>query len=251
MLSGLSGLLPAEIGPLLALGLVVFSFVTSAITASFGIGGGVIMLAGLGLVFPPAVLLPVHGLVQFGSNLGRAMVLRAHLHWPTILWFALGAVPGSFLGGYVALALPERLFTVLIAVFILYATWGPKPRVKAKGPLANFLGGAAMSGIGMLVGATGPLVAIFVKWLPDRRSLVGTHAALMSFSHVFRVVAFTLLGFALAQYLPLVAAMMMTGFLGTLAGSRFLDTMPENRFRLGFNIMLTLLALELVRRAFW
>ncbi|WP_116652845.1 sulfite exporter TauE/SafE family protein [Pelagibacterium sediminicola] len=247
----LSGLLPADIGPLLALGLVAFSFVTSAITASFGIGGGIIMLAGLGLVFPPAVLLPVHGLVQFGSNLGRAIVLRAHLHWPTILWFALGAVPGSLLGGYVALALPERLFAVLIAVFILYATWVPQPGVKTKGPLANFLGGLVTSAIGMLVGATGPLVAIFVKWLPDRRSLVGTHAALMTFSHVFRVVAFTLLGFALAEYLPLVGAMMVTGFLGTLTGSRFLDTMPESRFRAGFNIMLTLLALEIVRRAIW
>lgn len=251
MLSQISGLLPPEIGPLLALGLVTFSFITSAITATFGLGGGLIMLAGLGLVFPPAVLLPVHGLVQFGSNFGRAIVQRAHIHWNTIWWFALGTLPGSFLGAYVATALPERIAAFLIALFILYSTWGPQPEAKPRGPIANFLGGLVMSGIGMLVGAVGPLVAIFVKWLPDRRTLVGTHAALMSFTMAARGIAFTLFGFALADYLPLVLGMMLTGFLGTLTGTRFLDTLGEKDFRFGFNIMLTVLALEILRRAIW
>lgn len=251
MLSGIDGLLPSDIAPLMAFGLIVFSFITSAITASFGLGGGIIMLAGLGLVFPPAILLPVHGLVQFGSNLGRAIVQRAHIHWKTLLWFGLGTIPGAWIGGQVALALPERLLAFVIAAFILYATWGPQPKVKARGAAANFLGGIVMTAVGMLVGAVGPLVATFVKWLPDRRSLVGTHAALMSVMNGTRVIAFTLLGFALADYLPLVLAMMATGFAGTLTGSRFLDSMGEKDFRMGFNVILTLLALEIARRALW
>ncbi len=44
------------------------------------------------------------------------------------------------------------------------------------------------------------------------------------------------------------AAMIATGYLGTLAGSRLLLAMPEKRFRLVFSIIVTVLALDLVRR---
>lgn len=245
------GLLPPEVSPLAALMLLVFSFFTSALTASFGLGGGILMLVGLGLIFPPATLLPVHGLVQFGSNFGRAVIQRRYIHWQTVLWFVLGSVPGVLIGAQVALALPEALFTILIAAFVLYSTWGPQPAVTARGPIANFLGGMAISGIGMLIGAVGPLVANFVKWLPDRRVVVGTQAAVLSFSNGFKAIAFALFGFALGAYVPLVAAMIATGFLGTMIGSRFLDGMPERGFRIGFKIVLTIAALELVRGAIW
>jgi uncharacterized protein len=44
------------------------------------------------------------------------------------------------------------------------------------------------------------------------------------------------------------AAMIATGYLGTLAGTRALHAMPEQRFRLVFSIIVTALALDLVRR---
>ncbi len=247
----LASFLPPEVTPLVAVALLVFSFFTSALTAAFGLGGGIVMLAGLGLVFPPATLLPVHGLVQLGSNAGRAVVLRRYLHWQTIIWFGLGAIPGALIGAQIALALPEALFMVLIAAFVLYSTWGPQPEVTAKGPAANFLGGAIISGLGMLVGAIGLLVANFIKWLPDRRAIIGTQAAVVTLSNGLKVAAFAMLGFALGTYLPLVAAMIGTGLLGTLAGSRLLEQMPETGFRLGFRIVLTLVSLELIRSAIW
>ncbi len=247
----LAGLLPPEVSPLVALALLVFSFFTSALTASFGLGGGILMLAGLGLVFPPATLLPVHGFVQFGSNAGRAVVMREYLHWPTIIWFSLGGIVGVLIGARIAVSLPEALFTFLIAAFVLYSTWVPQPAVTAKGPVANFFGGAIISGLGMLIGAIGVLVANFIKWLPDRRAIIGTQAAVVTFSNGFKVIAFALFGFALGAYLPLIVAMIATGFLGTVVGSRLLDRMPEKGFRTGFKIALTLVALELIRNAIW
>ena len=59
----LTSLLPAGVDPLLALLLIGLSFVTSMITATFSLGGGLLMVAVLALVFPPAVVVPVHGAV--------------------------------------------------------------------------------------------------------------------------------------------------------------------------------------------
>ena len=67
---------------LLDLGLLVAaSLVTSFITAAFGIGGGVVLLVFLALVLPPAALIPVHGIVQLGSNAGRACIMLKEVVW--------------------------------------------------------------------------------------------------------------------------------------------------------------------------
>ena len=61
----------------MALALVALSFVTSLITATFSLGGGTLMVAVLAVVFPPAIVVPLHGAIQLGSNGGRAIVQRA------------------------------------------------------------------------------------------------------------------------------------------------------------------------------
>ena len=64
-----------ELSPWQAVAFYVLSFFTSAMTAAAGIGGGVVLLAIMATVYPPAVLIPVHGMVQLGSNGGRALLM--------------------------------------------------------------------------------------------------------------------------------------------------------------------------------
>ena len=66
-----------EIWP--ALGLVFLSFFTSAITAAFSLGGGMLLLSVMVIVLPASAIVPVHGLVQFGSNSGRTLLRRHHI----------------------------------------------------------------------------------------------------------------------------------------------------------------------------
>lgn len=234
---------------MMALALVALSLVTSLITATFSLGGGTLMVAVLALVFPPAIVVPLHGAIQLGSNAGRAVVQRAYIQWRYVRWIALGAVLGTIAGGQFATVLPERFFTALIGAFVLVTTWLPQPKVVGRSPVVQFVGGALISALSMLVGATGPLVAVFLKGIADRRELVATHAMLMTFQNAFKVIVFVALGFAFASYLPLIAAMILSGFVGTALGSRLLVKVPESAFRWGFRIILTLVALDLLRGA--
>ena len=70
-LEAVTALLPPGVGALVAVVLLGASFLGSFITVAFGIGGGGFFLAVLAALVPPAALIPVHGVVQFGSNLGR------------------------------------------------------------------------------------------------------------------------------------------------------------------------------------
>jgi len=238
---------PGLDGPAAAL-LVTASFFTSMLTATLGLGGGVMMIALMSVVWPATVAVPVHGVVQFGSNVGRSFTRRAHLHWRFIGWFTLGGIAGSIAGGHVAASLPDHLFKLAIGCFVLYAAWGPKPKAAVRSPWVITAAGVVTSALGMLVGGAGPLVAGLLQGFRDRREIIGTHALLMSMQHVLKTLVFVGLGFVFTPYVPLLAAMIASGFAGTLVGGRLLDKLPERSFRIAFRIVLTLIALDLVRR---
>ena len=68
----------------------------------------------------------------------------------------------------------------------------------------------------------------------------------MTVQHGLKIVVFGLAGFAFLSWLPLIAAMIASGFLGTVYGTRLLDRLPEETFRRWFRIALTVLALNLL-----
>lgn len=246
----LSSLLPADLDLLTALALIGLSLVTSLVTATFSLGGGTLMIAALALVFPPAVVVPLHGAVQLGSNGGRALIQFRHIRWDLVVWIATGAIVGIVVGAQFASALPEQLLTALIGIFVLVTTWLPFPSFVGTNRVLQVIGGAVISALSMVVGATGALIATFIRGLGDRRELVSTHAMLMTIQNTAKVAAFVFLGFAFASYLPLILAMVAAGFVGTAIGSRLLVRVPEHVFRIGFKIVLTIVALALLRDAF-
>lgn len=237
------------LSPATAVLLVAFSFLTSMTTAAISLGGGAMMIAVMSLVWPAAVAVPVHGAVQLGSNVGRTLHRLRHVQWHLVGWFVLGSALGSIAGGQVVAALPDHIFRGLIGLFLIYAAWGPKPRDGANSPIATVAAGAATAGLGMIVGASGPLVAAALRRLADRRQLVGTHAFLMSAQHIFKGVVFAALGFGFAPFVSLILAMIVSGFAGTLTGGLLLDRLPERAFRIVFRVVMTLIAFDLIRRA--
>jgi len=90
-------LLPASLSLLDACILIATAGFTSLLTGAMGIGGGVLLLAIMAGIVPAAALIPVHGLVQLGSNGNRALMTRRHIDWPLLRRFALGALAGALL----------------------------------------------------------------------------------------------------------------------------------------------------------
>lgn len=246
----LDAFLPNGVPLALALLLIAISFLTSAFTAAFGIGGGTAMLGALAGAVPPGVIIAVHGLVQLGSNVGRTYVQRAHALWPLVARFAAGSLVGVVLGALFVVAVPERLLLALLGLFILAMAWVPKPRIPGLASTGLIVGGGLSTFITMFVGATGPFVqALLLPLKLEKRQLIATHAACTTLQHLLKVLAFGLLGFSFADWLPLVAGMILSGFIGTVAGTRLLEKLPERWFQITIKIALTVVGLDLLRRA--
>lgn len=244
-----SHLLPPGVPLQVAAALCLVSSVTSLVTATFGVGGGVALLAVMGLLLPVGAVIPVHGMVQLGSNVGRAWLQRAHVPWRPLGYFVVGSLFGSLVGAQFVVTLAEGALQMLLGTFVLVVVWARLPSLVGLRPGSLAFIGVGTSFLGMFVGATGPLmVALFEKALPDRRAVVATHAAAMSAQHALKVVAFGLTGFAFPRWVPLLSAMIVTGHLGTFIGSRLLDGMPEGNFRKAFRVVVSLLAIASIAR---
>ncbi|MFK8033017.1 MAG: TSUP family transporter [Hyphomicrobiales bacterium] len=243
----LSNLIPSSIELWFAMVMILASLITSAISAALGLGGGILLIAIMGLGMPLAALVPVHGAVQLGSNAGRTFVQWRHITYWVLIWFGAGSILGAVIAGRLTLEIPETLWRLCLGFFILIVTWMPKPKFrKAPKPIV-FLNGVVGAILAMFFGATGPLVmAVNAPHAGSRHGIVATHAAAMTLQHSLKILVFGFLGFAFTAWLPLMVAMIVSGYIGTIIGSKLLDQLPEALFKKLLKATVTLLAITLI-----
>ena len=234
----------AGLGWPIASTLAVLSFAGSFITVAFGIGGGALMLAFLAVLLPAAAIIPVHGLVQLGSNAGRLAIMVKHVERAVVPAFLIGALVGVAFGGTMVVQMPAGAIQLGVGLFILWSVFFKPPAFLSDSAGLN---GMISSFLTMFFGGTGPFVATFVKGQNlDRMRHVATHAALMTIQHLLKILTFGVLGFAFAQWIGFVALLIAAGFAGTVIGRMVLARIDEKRFRFLLNAVLTVLALRLI-----
>jgi len=236
-----------DVGALLFAGLCVASFVTAFIGVFTGAAGGVILLALMAMVMPPTAVIPVHTVVMLGTGISRTVIMWRFVMRDTLLPFIIGAAIGAAAGAKVFVALPMAWLQAILGAFILLVTWMPQlGRFGARRGRFAVLGFGTVF-LGVFVSATGSLLAPFIaSATPDRHNLAATMGALMTITHVAKLAAFGFIGFAIGSFVPLMAAMIVTGTAGNWIGEVALHRTTEQRFRLVFQLVLTALSLRLL-----
>ncbi len=222
-----------------------FATTTSLLTAVAGLGGGMLLLALMAQIFPPAVLIPLHGVGQFFSNANRGVIHRDKLEWSYLKPFMLGSVIGAFAFVPLVVFVNPTLGAIAVGLFILLVTWFPHWLNVSK--LPYLLSGMLTSGLGVLFGATGPLsMSAHPKANWSKEQIVGNHGAAMALQHGIKVVAYLVAGVQLYAYLPHIAILFAGAWLGTFLGTRILKRFTDDRFKRMLKWVLTILALRLI-----
>ncbi len=228
--------------------LILTSFCASFLTAAAGIGGGVLMLAVMMTFFPPVILIPIHGIIQMGSNVFRMSLMRAHIDKSIIIPFFIGSLIAALVGSQLVVALDEKILKLTLALFVLYLIWGPKvKRIKMSRKWRFYIGGAFSTFASLFIGASGPLATAFIsRQKVKKETQVATHAAAMVVQHGLKTLVFGAIGFAFADYAVLIVLMLVSGFLGTYVGKHLLMKLPEHIFQIIYKTIITLLAVHLL-----
>ena len=224
--------------------LIVINLLCAFISTALSLGGGLLMLVSLSFFVPPIALVPVHGIIQLGSNFARIFVSLKDLDIKIILPFMGGTLIGSYFGANIVDILSPAIGQIGVGLFIMYSLFGKFPKLGKK---YIFFGGVASSTMSVIFGASGPLVATLIKNMnfnPIKH--VATHGSMMTFQHLFKSFAYFFIGFSFQQYLPLVTVMILVGFLGTYLGKLVLISKGQSYFKKILSIILFLGAIRLI-----
>ena len=240
--------------------LIVAAFITSAISAVIGMGGGIILLGIMAIVIPEGyMVIALHGIIQLVSNTTRTYIFKEHLKKDLIIEFLKGAFIGLCLSALIisiiinlsnvqsANEIKVELLKPLIGCFIIWYLFLKKP--KKVSPNRSFVPMGVISGVStVFIGAIGPLIApFFLDGKLSKNNIIANKAACQMITHFGKIplfIYFFNMNY-IAEYktlLPLIAAV----FLGTNLGKKILQFIPENIFRILFKTALTIIAIRLI-----
>lgn len=208
--------------------LAFITLLTSTLTAIVGMGGGMVLIGILPSFLPPLALIPVHGVVQLTSNASRFLFSFHAIRWSLVPAFVIGSLGGVMVFGFFVYTLPTQFIPIAIGSFILISVWFSRLTLLMNKLENYYVLGFLQSGLGLIVGATGPLGANQLrKDLTDKDEIVATAALFMSFSHIVKLLVFGMIGFQFRAYLPTMGVMIVGAILGSFIGTRLRSRIPN------------------------
>ena len=240
--------------------LTLSAFLTSAISAVLGMGGGIILLGIMAIIIPEGyMVIALHGIIQLVSNTTRTYVFRKSLSKKIIKEFSVGAFIGVIVSALIIILL-INFFKVesanqikvdflkpIIGIFIIWYLFIKKSKKAIKS--YTFIPVGGISGLSSIfVGATGPLIApFFLNKDLSKENIIANKAACQMLTHITKIPLF--IYFFNVSYvnefntlLPLVTAV----FIGTHFGKKVLSFIPEKLFIKLFKAALFIIAVKLI-----
>jgi uncharacterized membrane protein YfcA len=228
--------------------LLLLGAVAGWLTTVAGLGGGVLLILALSLRWSPAEALALSSPALLVGNLHRLAVGRREVDRRVACPFALGALPGSALGGLLVVAMPTAvlqallLLTSALALARALGWWTLRPA-----PAALVPAGAAIGAMAATTGSAGLVVgAVLQSTGLSGAAYIATAAAAAVSMHLGRLAAYGLGGLVTRETALASAILAVAILAGNLAGAglrRRLTARASARIELA--VLLTCVALAL------
>ncbi len=230
---------------------MLFLLVTlgSLITSLTGLGGGTLILAGLLLVYPPEIALPLHSFTQLVANGMRAGIFFKKVSWKTVAAYASLMLPFAWIGALLFEHINPSILKVLVGTLILASVIPWKYQLKTEPRPITFVIAGAISGfLGIFVGAVGPLVTPLFNRLPiGREGNISTKSAGQMFLQFSKIIAFG--GAAGVNFLALkdnIGILVLGSLIGVGISIPIGRKIPDQKFDLAVNILLGLISVKIL-----
>ena len=220
------------------LALVPLGLLAGVLTTVAGMGGGMMLVVVLSLAWDPRIALATTAPALLLGNAHRAFLYRTRVAPQIARPFALGAVPGSFLGGLAVVALPATLIQAVLVLMTLLAfaraaglfRWEPSAAQLV--PAGAFIGATAATGGGAGL-LTGPL---FLSAGLRGESYIATVAVAAVAMHLGRLAAYGVGGLVDGTTLLRAAVLAVAILAGNALGAKLrhhVDETLSTRLELG------------------
>jgi uncharacterized membrane protein YfcA len=212
-----------------------------------GFGGGMLLIAAIPFFVPAAAIIPIHGIVQIASNSSRMLFSIKDVKWSLLPAFLIGSVLGIASFGILIINLPTDYIPMWIGLYLLCSLWLPRFSNIMKRLENDYLIGFLQTGLGLIVGATGPLaLAKLTNTLQSKDQIIATSAMFMTISHLAKIPVFIVLAAPIFNHLPLIITMVCGAILGSYLGTKLRMSISNDKAVATIKILLTILALRMI-----
>ncbi|WP_088329580.1 sulfite exporter TauE/SafE family protein [Lacimicrobium sp. SS2-24] len=232
--------------------LFILTTLTSTLAGICAMGGGMILVLLLPLFVTPGAIVPVHAVTQLASNGSRLAFNLSATCWSLIPLYLLGSIVGVTVFSLFLVQLDTRLIPLFIACYLLLSLWSVRvDRLMSR--FENFfIIGALQSGLGLLVGAPGPLaVTLLYKRLSDKNAVIATASLFMLIGNICKISVFVVIGFRFSEYASVLLSTVLGATLGSWLGTRLRAHIPAQLFFPLIKGLLTLMALWILFRSLY
>tara|TARA_R110001583_G_scaffold40778_1_gene130099 strand:- start:25974 stop:26699 length:726 start_codon:yes stop_codon:yes gene_type:complete len=227
------------------LGLI--SFFTSVIAGVVGFGGGMLLIAILPLFLSPSLIIPIHGITQLASNSSRMLFSLSDVRWELLPKFLLGSLIGVILFGFLLSNISTEYVPIFIGFYIILNLWSKRFSDFIKKYESYYLIGMLQTGLGLIVGATGPLsLTVLTKKLNSKDEIIATSSMFMTISHLAKIPVFMVIGVSLFEHINLLLFMIFGSVIGSFIGTRLRMASNNDKLIWVIKILLTLMAIRML-----
>jgi uncharacterized protein len=231
--------------------------VSSFISGTFGMAGGMVLLGVLLIYFPVSTAMVLFSIIQFVANAWRAALWWRFVLWPVFAWYAVGGVLAFVVMRAIAYVPDKATVYLLLGAmpFVVEALpAGARPNIQWRG--MPFVTGLLTTVVQFLAGVGGPFLDVFFqKSKLDRKTTLASKAVVQTFSHVLRGAYFGSFGSLETFDNPWpYAAAIAVAIVGTSLTPLIIERMTDHGFRQWTRaIILTVSGIYLARGAwlFW
>jgi len=224
--------------------LTLSAFCCSVIAGMMGVAGGVLFLGILASFVETTYVVPLYAVVMIVSTSSRSVLFRKHINWRIVLRYAMGLLPGAFLGIFVFRLLPKDLIKLLMGVFILVAVFLPVTKKENLLDAGIFYPVGLVAGfIGIFFGASGPFTSSFyIRQGIIKEALIATKATCALMDHMMKISLFGLIGINVLTYGNLILYLVLAVIPGIYVGKRLINKISDKTFMVAFKVLLCILA---------
>lgn len=233
-------------GTALLFTLVTFGSLISSLT---GLGGGTLILAGLLVVYPPELAIPLHAFTQLSANGLRTGIHAKTVHWKIVLAYGALMLPFAWMGAKIFDLINPSWLKLLVGAMILISILPLKIKPKSEPGTRTFMLLGGISGfLGIFVGAVGPMVTPFFNRLKlSRNGNIATKSAGQLLLQTSKIIAFG--GAAGINFMSLkdhIGLLIAGTLIGVGLSIPLSKKISDQKFDMAVNIMLGVISIKIL-----
>lgn len=206
-----------------------------------------LLMAILPAFISPSLIIPLHGITQLASNSSRTLFSLNDVEWALLRPFLIGSIIGSLIVVSVLSNIPVDYIPVAIGLYMLLNLWSPRFSAVISKYESYYLLGFVQTGLGLVVGATGPIVlAVLTKQLKSKDQIIATSSMCMTISHFAKIPVYFTLTSSLFSNVSLISYMVIGAVVGSLVGTKLRLAANNDKIIKIIKWMISLLAIRMV-----